>query len=90
MLRSFKLPRRGICLCLEFPPFVPAPDIGVTDALNMDGCIRVHLASPLNSFSLGWKYCAGSFRTWYSHRVIPLFAPFDIHRIRGHATPPFL
>ncbi len=90
MLRPFKLPRRRISLCLEFPPFVPAPDVGVTDALNVNGGIWVHLASPLDGFSLGPADCAGPFRTWYSHRVIPLLAPFDIHRIRGHATPPSL
>jgi hypothetical protein len=64
---------------LGFPPFVPAADIGVTDALNVDGCIRVDIARALNGFGLSWEYCAGSFRTRFSYRIISLvFALFDI------------
>ncbi len=51
--------RRDTHELLESPPFVPATNIGVADALNMYSCIRVYLASSLNGFSLSWKYCAG-------------------------------
>ena len=47
----------------------------------MNGCIRVYLASSLNGFSLSWKYCTGPFRTWFSYRIISLFAPLDKHFI---------
>ncbi len=72
---------------LESPPFVSATDIGVTDALNVNGCIRVHLASPLNSFRLSWEYCTCPFRTRFSHRIISLLTPFDIHLIFCHESP---
>jgi hypothetical protein len=82
------MPRLRISL-LHFPPFIPAPDFGVTDALNMDGYIGVHLASPLNSFRLGRQYCTGPFRTRLSYRKVPLFALFDKQFIR-HAALLFL
>ena len=74
-------------LAVRSPPFVPAANIGVADALNVDSRIRVHLTSPLNGFGLGWEYCTGPFRAWFSYRVISLFAPFDIQLIFGHVPP---
>jgi len=53
----------------------------------VNGCIRVHLASSLNSFSLDWKYCTGPFRTRFSYRKISLFALLDIKLIFGHIPP---
>jgi hypothetical protein len=56
--------RSDIFGLLGFPPFVPAADVGVADALNVDSRIWVDLTSPLNGFGLGWEYSAGPFRTW--------------------------
>ena len=75
-------------LTLGFPPFVPAPNIGITDTLNVNSGIRVYLASSLDGFSLRWKYCTCPFRTWFSYRIISLLAPFDIQFIFGHESLP--
>jgi hypothetical protein len=76
--------RSDIFGLLGFPPFVPAADVGVADALNVDSRIWVDLTSPLNGFGLGWEYSAGPFRTWFSYRIS---LPVRAFRHTAHSWP---
>ena len=56
----------------------------------MNGCTWMYLTGSLNGLRLGWEYGTSSFRTWFSYRIISLFAPFDKYFVFGHTTPSFL
>jgi len=73
---------------LRLTPFVPAANRSVADALYKRSHAGFQFSRPLDSFCLGGKDGARSFRVRYSHRVITLRTLLDKQSILRHLFVP--
>ena len=63
-------------LSLWLPPLIRIPTIGISDPLNMDGCLGVQLFCTLNCFRLCWGDSTSPISIWLADGIVALLAAF--------------